>query len=110
MNPDLEGKPTSRDSSHRDVGDQEKMSDNRLAAAQFRALLDSASQGMIGVDCEGTIHLVNRKAEEMFGYTDRELLGQSIEVLVPAVVRPIHVEERERYFESPRARPMGHGM
>ena len=86
------------------------MSDDRLAAAQFRAILYSASQGIIGVDYAGTIQLANPKAEEMFGYADGELLGQSIEVLVPEHVRPIHAEERERYSEYPRARSMGLGM
>src|ERR1017187_3170791 len=98
---------------HGDVGMTKMtkiMSDDRLAAAQFQAILYSASQGIIGVDYAGTIQLANPKAEEMFGYADGELLGQSIEVLVPEHVRPIHAEERERYSEYPRARSMGLGM
>jgi len=43
----------------------------------------------------------------MFGYSHNELLGQSIEVLVPEQVRGAHVQHRTEYAESPRTRPMG---
>jgi PAS domain S-box-containing protein len=86
------------------------ISDDRFAAAQFRALLESGSQGMIAVDSAGTIQLVNRKAEEMFGYAGGELLGKHIEVLVPERVRQIHAEERKEYSARPRPRSMGLGM
>jgi len=93
-------------------GDVQELSgpDDRLAAAQFRALLDSTSQGIIGVDPTGTITLINAKAEALFGYAHGELLGQRIELLVPESVRHIHAEEREEYFKYPRARSMGLGM
>jgi PAS domain S-box-containing protein len=88
----------------------ESISDDRLAAAQFRAMLASTSQGIIGVDRTGTIQLVNSQAETQFGYAPGELLGRNIEVLVPERVRHIHAEEVREYSESPRARPMGIGM
>lgn len=84
--------------------------DDRLAAAQFRALLGSSAQGIVGVDSAGTIILVNGKAEAIFGYASGELLGQRIEVLVPDRVRHIHAEEREQYSWRPRPRSMGVGM
>jgi PAS domain S-box-containing protein len=91
------------------MADQGKSHD-QFAAAQFRALLDSTSQGIIGVDSTGAIQLVNRKAEAQFGYALGELLGQNIEVLVPERARDIHAEERKQYSYAPWARPMGFGM
>ena len=65
-----------------------------------RALLESASQGIISVDQRGTIVLVNRRAEEMFGYERRELLGNQLEILLPESKRDLHNSARAGYFTS----------
>jgi PAS domain S-box-containing protein len=74
------------------------------------ALLESASQAVIGIDQAGRIVLANRRAEEMFGYSRSELLGSRIEILLPESKRSTHVRERDQYFHRPHARPMGIGM
>lgn len=74
------------------------------------ALLESASQAILGVDRGGRIALANSRAQEMFGYTADELLGSTIEVLLPEGVRNTHVQDRTEYFARPRVRPMGIGM
>ena len=74
------------------------------------ALLESASQAILGIDREGRIVLANPKTEEMFGYSRQELLGATIEILLPESRRHPHGHERERYFKSPQVRPMGMGM
>ncbi|MBZ5623603.1 MAG: PAS domain S-box protein [Acidobacteriia bacterium] len=74
------------------------------------ALLESASQGILSIDRLGRIVLVNRRAEEMFGYTREELLGARIEILLPESRRARHSQERDDYFRRPRIRPMGIGM
>jgi PAS domain S-box-containing protein len=84
--------------------------DDRRAADLCRAMLASTSQAIIGVNRAGTIQLVNRAAEALFGYQSGELHGQNIQVLVPESVRPIHAEEVRGYCEDPRARPMGVGI
>jgi len=86
------------------------LSDDRFAAAQFRALLESTSQGIIGVSRNGTIQMANRKAEALFGYGPGELKGERIESLVPERVRHIHAEQREQYAANPYARSMGLGI
>jgi PAS domain S-box-containing protein len=75
----------------------------------FRAVVESSPNGVIMVDRRGVIVLVNRETERLFGYQREELLGQSIEMLVPSQIRGHHPELRETFHASPQARPMGAG-
>jgi hypothetical protein len=74
------------------------------------ALLESAVQAIVCTDRAGGIVLANRQAEEMFGYTRDELLGSSIEMLVPDPKRGAHARMRGEYLKRPSVRPMGRGM
>ena len=79
-------------------------------AKMVEALLESASQAILSVDSTGKIVLANHRAEEMFNYTREELVGASIEMLLPESKRGVHQQHREQYFGQPRVRPMGIGM
>ncbi|HJT90019.1 MAG TPA: ATP-binding protein [Bryobacteraceae bacterium] len=74
------------------------------------ALLESASQAIIGVDRAGRIALANRRAEEIFQYSREELVGARIELLLPESKRATHSRQRDDYMAHPRVRPMGIGM
>ncbi len=76
----------------------------------FRELVDAAPDGVIVSDQHGRIVLVNAEAERMFGYARDELVGQSIDVLVPDGVRARHGQHVASYTGAPRLRPMGIGM
>jgi PAS domain S-box-containing protein len=80
------------------------------AEARFRALLESAPDGIVIVNNEGEIVLVNSQTETMFGYRRAELLGRPIEMLLPERIRHRHVEHRTRYQSDPHTRPMGAGL
>jgi PAS domain S-box-containing protein len=75
-----------------------------------RAVLESASEGIILIDTTGRITLVNTAAERMFGYPRSELLGEPLEILLPERIRRGHVAHRAGYFAEPRIRPMGIGL
>src|SRR3954451_6854102 len=75
-----------------------------------RELLEFAPDAVVGVDERGEIKLVNSRTEAVFGYGRGELIGRSVEMLVPSGLRPDHVGHRDRYFEAPRTRPMGAGL
>ena len=77
---------------------------------RFQALMESASQGIVAINHKGLIQVVNHKAEELFGYSRDELIGQSLEILLPERLRQPHVGHRRDYFSRPRARPMGIGL
>ncbi len=73
-------------------------------------LLEAAPDAMIITDHEGRILLVNRQAEVLFGYDRQELVGQSVETLIPRRFRASHVAHRGLYAAAPRTRPMGAGL
>jgi PAS domain S-box-containing protein len=72
-------------------------------------VVESSPHGVIMVDRHGVMVLVNRETERLFGYHRDELLGQSIEMLVPAQLRPRHPDLRATFHGNPQARPMGAG-
>ena len=77
---------------------------------EFRRALDAAPDAIVLVERTGQMILVNSETEHLFGYVERELLGQPIEVLVPTRLRAGHAGHRDRYFADPHRRPMGSGL
>jgi hypothetical protein len=82
----------------------------RRSEATAQAVLESASEGILLINSSGRITLVNQAAERMFGYDHDELLGQTLEVLLPERIRAMHREHRAGYFAGPRIRSMGSGL
>jgi PAS domain S-box-containing protein len=68
-----------------------------------------APTAMVMVDGKGCIVLINAQAERVFGYPREELLGQTIEKLLPEHFAGKHPGSREGFFSDPRPRPMGIG-
>lgn len=74
------------------------------------ALFESDAQGIAIVDQRGLIVRANPRLAQIFGYDSAELIGQSIEMLLPERLRGAHVSHRDDYLKSPRSRPMGIGL
>ena len=81
----------------------------KRADLRFRVAVDSSPNGMVMVDGQGNIVLVNREVERLFGYSREELLGQPIDILVPHRFRGNHPVFRDAFYREPRARSMGAG-
>jgi PAS domain S-box-containing protein len=70
-------------------------------------LFEAAPDAVVVVDGDGRITRANTRCCHLFGYPAGELIGQSVEVLVPAAQRPAHLDHRTNYAARPRARVMG---
>ncbi len=79
------------------------------ATHSVEALFDAAPDAIITVGVDGRIVLVNAQTERLFGYPRDELIGESIEVLVPEADRAGHSEHRASYAVDPQPRTMGPG-
>lgn len=86
------------------------ISADNTSESYFRNILESAPDAMIIIDHYGKIAIVNAQAEEMFGYSREEMMGQEVELLLPEALHDRHLSHRARYARDPRLRPMGLGM
>lgn len=86
------------------------ITERKLAEEQFRGLLESAPDAMVIADKSGRIVLVNSQTEKTFGYGREELLGQPIEILMPAAFRQDHPQHQAAYQQNPHVRPVGVGL
>src|SRR5262245_2456258 len=92
------------------IGISRDISERKRSEERFRLVVESAPSGMLMINREGRIVLVNAQTETMFGYGRGELLGQPVEVLVPDRFRDGHTAYRAGYFASPTTtRAMGGG-
>jgi PAS domain S-box-containing protein len=73
----------------------------------LQVLLDLAPDAMIVASATGKIRSTNAQTFEMFGYLHDELVGKSVEMLMPERFRAVHRAHRSSYFSSPKIRPMG---
>lgn len=79
----------------------------RREEEKSRAFLESAADAVVIVNSKGEIVLVNSQTEALFGYSRTELLGESVEKLLPKRFRNQHLGHRGGYFANPRPRAMG---
>jgi len=85
------------------------ITERRQAEEKFRLAVEASPSGIVMVDDRGTIVLVNAETERMFGYPMGELIGKSVDVLVPARFRGQHAYHRQSFAMAPEARTMGTG-
>ncbi len=82
----------------------------RLKAEQrFQLALEASPNGILLINNDGNIVLVNSRIEEIFGYSRDELINQRVEMLIPYEHRHIHPNYIQHFLQQPRSRSMGSG-
>ncbi len=94
----------------KDITKLKVLRDSKLIEARYRDLLEFTPDAIVIINVTGRIVLVNSQAEQVFGYTREELVGKSIEILLPERFHRDHVRHRAHYFTQPRTRSMGAGL
>jgi PAS domain S-box-containing protein len=85
------------------------VTEQKQAEEKFRLAVEASPSGILLVNGRGEIVLVNSQIEKLFGYDRGELIGRSVEILVPDRLAAQHPEHRAQFFASPTARAMGAG-
>src|SRR3974377_1914608 len=80
------------------------------SAELARSALDAAPDAMIIVDGDGIIQFANRQVSALFGYPHEQIIGLSVERLMPERFRNRHIAHRHDYAAATRLRPMGQGL
>lgn len=88
---------------------QEEILERKRAEERFRLVVESAPTGIVMIDREGRIVLINAQTEILFGYARDELIGRPVELLLPRRFSENHPKYREAYLLNPEVRSMGIG-
>ena len=73
----------------------------------IETLVESMSEGVVFIDKNGKIVFVNSRATQLFKYSETEMLGKSIGLLIPDRFRSVHSSHIQFYFNNPKIRSMG---
>ncbi len=76
---------------------------------QFARVIEASPSALVMVGADGTIEMVNRQAEQIFGYEREMMLGKPLEILLPERYRSRHSGLRSRFLADASVRPMGVG-
>ncbi len=94
------------DSPGRDTAAEERIKPG-FAQNTIERLFEFSPDAILVTDGDGVMRSANPRAEELFGYSSQELIGNPVEMLIPARFRGGHPRHRENYSAHPRTRQMG---
>jgi two-component system sensor kinase FixL len=81
----------------------------RASEARWQAVIESAVDAIVVIDQHGRVEAFNPAAERLFGYTERELVGQNVTVLMPSPYREEHDTYLARYLATGAKKIIGLG-
>ena len=86
------------------------LENTKTTQADFFKLIEIIPDAIVIVDNEGKIRYINSQTTSTFGYRPDELIGQTVEILLPNRFKSRHVDHRTNYSKHPVRRPMGSGI
>ena len=95
--------------SHAATGMNDYISQHGSAEEMFRLAVEACPNGMVMIDGDGNMVMVNTEIENQFGYSRDELIGQPVDMLVPARLRAQHIRHRHNFTPKPETRRVGSG-
>lgn len=95
----------------RGISEKRQAREALLASEErIRQLVESAPYSIFGINQDGTINFVNTEAINLLGYPNEELVGENVDVLLPARYKESHASLRKTYLERPYVRQLGTGI
>ena len=85
------------------------ITERRQVEELFHLATEASPSGTLLINHEGCIVLVNARAERLFGYARDELIGQSVEILLPEQFGGSNATDRAEFFIAPEAQTLGAG-
>jgi PAS domain S-box-containing protein len=82
----------------------------RESEARFKGLLEYVPDAIIIINSQGKIRFLNAQVKKIFGYNQNELLGKTIETLIPERFHSQHIAQRADFFSTLRTRQMNSGL
>jgi PAS domain S-box-containing protein len=89
------------------IGTATDITELKRGEEKFRLVVEASANAIVMVNDRGQIVLVNQQTENLFGYSRDELIGQTVEILVPERFRGDHCGHRAAFTAAPQARSMG---
>ena len=86
------------------------MASKEATEKRFSGLLQAAPDATVIADEQGLMRMINKQAEDLFGYTREEMLNQPVEILIPADLHAAHVHHRNSFMKKASLRAMGAGL
>ena len=75
--------------------------------SMVKTLMESLAEGVVFINSESKIVFINKRTEELFGYNSNEIIGHSLNILLPERFAERHTKDVSDYLAKPRIRPMG---
>jgi two-component system, LuxR family, sensor kinase FixL len=93
-----------------DLSERVRLEDRlRASEARWRSIVESAVDGIVVIDSHGLVEAFNPAAERLFGYTEAEVIGKNVNMLMPSPYHEEHDEYMSRYLRTGAARIIGIG-
>ncbi|WP_289042030.1 PAS domain S-box protein [uncultured Zobellia sp.] len=91
------------------VGTCQDVTEQQQQAIKFKGLVDSAPSATLIVGNGNVVHMINKQAENLFGFLPEELEGKSVELLFPPRLEKKRAPHRKKFLANPKVKKIDIG-